>query len=224
MLGMSAEDPYARHWRRLRWTYRWPLMLLIGWVPFVLVARAVLGLVAPLARAALVIPAAFYLAVCVFAIMRSLLAPCPRCGQPFASRGCLHDSFMTTCLHCGLSRGTTLAQVGHGELAAINLSGARLAQAVLAGSELLFGVLAFFLSCSDVALRAEWHRHFAAGIAVAFIVPGLTLLQRWRWRAWLQLLPLGVLAWLVWLISQCPLGHLDRFDVSIDERAAGEPR
>ena len=189
--GMDTQDPYGRHWRAVRRRYYVVLIMFLGFVPTGVLAETLEARVWPGHKTIQSLTFAAY-GVCFFVLYaRAKRVICPRCSKVFTAKGLWYNDFALRCLHCGLPRGATIAEAENGTYLVPEFSWARVLRLVLAGVEMLLGVvwLGLYLKFGS-PLRAAGNTFWVTG-AIAFSLSGIVLMLPTRSRWWLQLLPLS---------------------------------
>ncbi len=198
---MEATDPYARHWRGVRKRYYLLLAVVLGFIPTGLLAEAIERRLWPSSKALENIAFTAYCLLILLAFSHARRVTCPRCGQPFTARLFWHNDFALRCLHCGLPRGASLAQVESGTAVVPSFSWARIFRLATAWLEILLGVI--LLIAGGLGVRSS---SFVDGTRLAvfgllgFLVPGVVLTLQRRWRLWLQPLPIVATVTSYWLL------------------------
>jgi hypothetical protein len=185
--AMTEDDPYARRWKEARRGY---YVFFGTWLAFPLLGTMVDKLAQVLTPGSRVLPQVFFLIYAllwIYAAIKMRCWRCPRCERPFTHTMFWRNDFATRCVHCGLPRGATLAQAESGAFEPIRLAWRRVLRGVLAGFEMLTGVIVFYMGVFG-SRQSGMGLQLAAGGLFGFLVPGALLATRSRWRWWCQLL------------------------------------
>lgn len=188
---MDSHDPYARHWRAVRRRYYVFIVVFLGFIPIGMLAETVEARVSPghTTIQNLTTAAYFLCVVVVFAWAKRVV--CPRCGELFTAKGIGYNDFALRCLHCGLPRGATLAEVESGTYVVPEFSWTRVFRLALASVEMFIGIvwLGLWLKFRS-PLPGDSGPLWVTG-GIAFCSSAAALISRARSRWWLQLLPVG---------------------------------
>lgn len=184
---MTEDDPYASRWKAARRGY---YVFFGTWLAFPLLGTVVDRLAQLLTPGSTVLPRVFFPVYALFwfyTAIRMRRWRCPRCEKPFTHAMSWRNDFATRCVHCGLPRGATLAQAEAGAFEPIRFSSRRVLRGVLAGFEMLTGVLVFYMGVFG-SRQSGMDLLLAAGGLFGFFLPGALLATNSRWRWWSQLL------------------------------------
>jgi hypothetical protein len=184
---MPSLDPYEQHWKLARRRIYVFLATWLSFIPVSVLAGAIERRLGLRERTFSTTVVFVYCAFLVYTGLRTRVM-CPRCGKSFTQRGLFHNGFTSKCLHCGLPRGATLAQVQSGTFEQVSFSWKRVFRLVAAASEIVIGAVSVMLAVTPGARREDFI-FYVVGV-IAFLFPGIVLTQNFKWRWWPQLLPL----------------------------------
>ena len=188
---MDSHDPYAKHWRAVRRRYYVFIVTFLGFIPTGVLAETLEARVSPGHKTIQNIAFVAYSLCLVVVFAWAKRVVCPRCRELFTAKGIGYNDFALRCLHCGLPRGATLAEVESGTYLVPEFSWTRVFRLVLAGVEILIGIvcLGLWLKFGSPLPGASGPLWITGGIA--FFLSSTALMLRTRSCWWLQLLPVG---------------------------------